>query len=226
MRILIQVFVVAALLLLTGCPPNPKPTSDSGVGDASGGTTTKVIVSNMTDAGATVNVSFGADSVVLPAAWPFCGVDAGLTCSFSLGAASSQSLPTGGQYLNASIAFNGPVGCGSTIAEFTANSTNGFGTADVSLVNGWNANVQITVDGQMLGPATDAGNVSTFGVFPFGCDICVARSQPPCGISNAGCTSPGSCGCKTGTQYNPTVPCQSTYQKSDAGSLVNVALLP
>lgn len=36
----------------------------------------------------------------------------------------------------------------------------------------------------------------------------------------------GACGCKSGTQYNPTVPCQVTYQMADAGSLVNVMLLP
>jgi len=67
------------------------------------------------------------------------------------------------------------------------------------------------------------------GVFPVGCDICVARQQPPCGISPCG-SSPNdggqTCGCHIGGQYNPIVPCQITYQQADAGSLVNVTLLP
>lgn len=196
-------------------PPTPSPF-------------TQVIVSNLTDASAVVNVSIGADSVVQPSSWSFCP-DAGSGCTFNLAAGQMQSLPTGGDYLNASIAFNGPVGCGSTIAEFTANNTNGYGTADVSLVNGWNADVQITVNGQTLGPAIAGNDSQVSGVFPNGCDICVARQRPPCGIVPCG-SSPNdggqACGCKTGGQYTPTVPCQVTYQQADAGSLVNVALVP
>lgn len=191
-------------------------------------------MSNLTDASAQVNISVGSDSVVLPSTWDFCHVDAGLMCSFKLAAGISRALPTGGQYLNASIAFNSPVGCsgpsgGPTIAEFTANNLNGYGTADVSLVNGWNAKVEILVDGQTLGPAKWQHNENVSGVFPYGCDICVARQNPPCGIPACG-SSPNDggqgCGCKPGGQYNPMVPCQITYQKADAGSLLNVALLP
>ncbi len=235
----LHAFVAALLaLVLAGCSGscscNP-PAPDAGPSDAAppdaptAGFDTKVVVSNMTDAGAVVNISIGADSKVMPAAWSFCGVDAGLTCSFPLPASGSQALPTGGQYLNASVAFNGPVGCGSTIAEVTANTGNGYGTADVSLVNGWNADVQITVNGQTLGPATKGDMSKVSGVFPNGCDVCVARQKPPCGIKPCG-SSPNdggqACGCKTGSQYNPTVPCQITYQKADAGSLVNIALVP
>jgi hypothetical protein len=197
--------------------PTPAPTSS---------TTTKVTISNLKDAAAVVNVSVGSDSVVQPSAWTFCGVDAGLTCSFTLAASAVREMSTGGKYLNASIAFNGPVGCGSTIAEFTANNPNGFGTADVSLVNGWSNNVRIYVDGHTLGPSYWNSGPSSYGVFPAFCDVCVAEQSPPCGKSPNGCTTPGSCGCKTGTQYNPTVPCQVTYQQADAGSLVNVALVP
>jgi hypothetical protein len=197
--------------------PTTFPATDAGA-------TTKAIVSNATDAGALVAFSFGADSVVQPGDWSFCP-DSG-PCSLQLAAAASQELPTDGRYLNLSIAFNGPVGCGSTVAEFTANNPNGYGTADVSLVNGWNADVAILVDGLTLGPALDAGNADALGVFPYACDICVARSGPPCGIPVAGCTTPGSCGCKAGSQYNPVPPCQVTYQKAGAGSLVNVMLVP
>jgi hypothetical protein len=86
--------------------------------------------------------------------------------------------------------------------------------------------VEITVNGQTLGPATSGDMSKTSGVFPLACDICVARSQPPCGFDAGGCTASGSCGCKSGTQYNPTVPCQITYQQADAGSQLSVALLP
>jgi hypothetical protein len=235
--------LVAAFLalVLTGCSgcPSPSPSDAGPVGPdvqqdvggseaASGGSTTRVVLSNTTDAGAVVNISVGSDSVVQPSAWAGCP-DAGLTCSLPLAASSSMALSTGGAYLNASIAFNGPVGCGSTIAEFTANNPNGYGTADLSLVNGFSNDVQIVIDGQKLGP-TGPGNMSQVsGVFPNGCDICVARQSPPCGISPCG-SSPNdggqTCGCKSGGQYNPTVPCQITYQKADAGSLVTVSLLP
>jgi hypothetical protein len=131
-----------------------------------------------------------------------------------------------GQYTNVTFAFNGPVGCGSSLAEFTANNPNGYGTADISLVNGWNAKLAIYVNGQTLGPSTWNSGPTTYGVYPGFCDVCVAEKNPPCGKSPAGCTTPGSCGCKTGTQYNPSTPCQVTYQQSDAGSLVNVALMP
>lgn len=144
--------VIPALLLAhcDGCPPSP-PSSDAGgdvvaetalletsIPDASEAATlpyasTRVMVSNTTDAGAIVNVSVGADSVVQPSAWSGCP-DAGLTCSFPLNAGTSQALAAGGNYLSAAVAFNGPVGCGNTIAEFTANNANGYGTADVSLV--------------------------------------------------------------------------------------------
>lgn len=223
-----RLILLVLLVALTGCSgcPAPSPSPDATPPAPEAGAATTAIVSNMTDAGATVNVSFGSDSVVQPSSWPFCGVDAGLTCTFPLAASSSQALPSGGQYLNVSIAFNGLVGCGSTIAEFTANSPKGYGTADVSLVNGWNADVQITVGGQTLGPATSGDNSKVSGVFPYGCDICVARQLPPCGIDAGGCTTPGSCGCKSGTQYNPTVPCQITYEAPDASSFINVTLVP
>lgn len=215
--------LVLCAVVLVGCPPPPSPPTPGPAPDAGAAASTHVQVSNATDAGAVVNVSFGTDSTVK--GWAFC-TPTSSGCTFSLPASSTQPLATGGQYLNASIAFNAPVGCGATIAELTANNANGYGTADVSLVNGWNADVAITVDGLTLGPAVDGGNASTFGVFPYGCDVCVARSSPPCGIPSTGCTAPGSCGCKAGSQYKPAVPCQATYQRADAGSTLTVELRP
>ena len=197
--------------------PAPAPTA---------GAPTRATLSNLTDAGATVNVSFGADSKVGPVAWSgFCTATPS-GCTLTLPAGSTRVLPMGGQYTNATFAFNGPVGCGSSLAEFTANNGNGYGTADISLVNGWNAKIAIYVNGQTLGPATSGDMSKTSGVYPVFCDLCVSEGSPPCGKSPVGCTTPGSCGCKSGTQYNPSVPCQITYQQADAGSLVNVALLP
>jgi hypothetical protein len=226
------IILTAALTTLTdcfGCPPHTPPTDaapEDFTPETAPNNTTEVIVSNTTSMGATVNISVGADSVVQPSTWAICNVDAGLTCSFTLDASSSRVLTTNGQYLNASITFNDLVGCGSTVAEFTANNPNGYGTADISLVNGVSNFIEIVVDDQILAAATDGGDTNALGVFPYGCDICVARQNPPCDIPSANCMTPGSCGCKTGTQYNPTVPCQITYQRADAGSILNVLLLP
>jgi hypothetical protein len=191
------------------------------------GPTTQAVLSNLTDAGASVNVSFGSDSVIGPSSWAsFCTATPS-GCTLSLPAGATQPLPMGGQYTNATFAFNGPVGCGSSLGEFTANNPNGYGTADISLVNGANAKIAIYVNGQTLGPAIPGGdNSKVSGVFPVACDLCVARGQPPCGFDAGGCTTSGSCGCKSGSQYNPSVPCQITYQRGGAGSLLNITLLP
>jgi len=194
------------------------------------GVVTRVIISNTTKTATTVNVSFGADSAVTTFA--FCSWVGG-QCTFPLAASASQELPLAGAYLNATFAFGGAVACGNTISEITANNANGYGTADVSLVNGYSNNISVTIvpgpDGGplVLGPPAGAsGNAQVFGVYPLACDICVARSQPPCGFDAGGCTTPASCGCKSGTQYNPTVPCQATYQQSTTGSIVTMSLTP
>ena len=56
----------------------------------------------------------------------------------------------------------------------------------------------------VLGPVTSpSGNEEAFGVFPDGCDVCVARLDPPCGFRK------GKTGCKAGVDpYHPKVPCQ------------------
>jgi len=190
---------------------------------------THAVLSNLTDAGAVVNVSFGSDSVVGPTNWASFGTAAPSGCTLTLPAGAAQALPMGGQYTSATFAFNGPVGCGSSLGEFTANNANGYGTADISLVNGWNATLAIVIGGVTLGPAVEGDNSQVSGVFPYGCDICVARQKPPCGIDPCG-SSPNdggqACGCHSGGQFAPTVACQITYQQVDAGSLINVELLP
>jgi hypothetical protein len=55
----------------------------------------------------------------------------------------------------------------------------------------------------LLGPPKGKdGNEKVLGLFPYGCDVCVARVSPPCGIPK------GRIGCKHGTQYKPDVVCQ------------------
>jgi hypothetical protein len=69
-------------------------------------------------------------------------------------------------------------------------------------------------------PAGASGNESVLGIFPYGCDICVARQAPPCGIPT------GSDGCKTGTQSNPAVPCQLQGAVKGGGGTLAVSLEP
>lgn len=164
--------------------------------------------------------AFGADSVVLPAAWTFCTSTAKLTCQFTLPGHGTQALPLGGKYLNVTFAFDAQVGCGSTKAELNLNNPKWYDIADVSLVDGYSNKIAITVNGTKLGPPNGAaGNEKVLGVFPLGCDICTARQSPPCGMK------PGKSGCKRGTQYKPDVPCQFQGAVMGGGSIVNVSYL-
>jgi hypothetical protein len=179
-----------------------------------------ISVANQTDGEATVYVSFGSNSVVLPANWSFCVATSNLTCSFKLPASKSQDLPLAGKYLNATISFDAGVGCGSTKAEININNPNWYDILDVSLVDGYSNKISITTGTTTLGPPAGRDeNEKIFGVFPYGCDICVARQSPPCGIPT------GNNGCKTGTQYKPDVPCQYQGPTIGGGSSINVALV-
>ncbi len=180
-----------------------------------------VIVTNDTMEDTTVFVAFGADSVVLPADWSFCKSTAGLTCSFSLQKKSTQPLPIGSKYLNATMSFGAPVGCNTTKAEMNVNNPKWYDVTDVSLVDGFSNIISMeisdSIGGHELGPPNGAqGNEKVFGVFPLGCDICTARQHPPCGIK------PGPEGCKAGTQYKPDVPCQYQGPTMSGGSNIAV----
>lgn len=181
------------------------------------GSSTTVSVHNGTDAATTVYVSFGSDSKILPADWPFCsGSD--LTCNFELNSKETKSLPTSG-YLNATFAFGDPVGCGVTKAEVNVNNPAWYDILDVSLVDGYSNNIQMTATPSgkaalRLGPPNgEYGNSDVYGLFPYGCDICVEKQNPPCGIAK------GKKGCKKGTQYNPDVPCQWQGASMGGGEL-------
>ena len=188
--------------------------------DAPSLTTTLAIANDGT--ATTVFVSFGADSVVLPATWQFCLATAPLNCSFALPAHATQTVAVNA-YLNATLSFGGQ-GCGTSKAELNLHNPEWFDTADVSLVDGWNRDLSITLDGVQLGPTLGAsGNASVFGVFPLGCDVCVARQSPPCGFAPS--PTPGSAGCKSGTQYQPAVPCQAQGKHKGGGGSILVKVL-
>jgi len=186
------------------------------------GTTTSsvLILSNETGNDATVYVTFGSGSQVLPKHWLFCKPTSDLTCEFPLKTNGNRSLPLEGQFLSATIAFNAPVGCGATKAELNLNNLTWYDTADISLVDGFNVNMAMDADGTKLGPTKGKnGNEIVFGVFPLGCDICVSRQQPPCGMPT------GADGCKKGTQYDPEVPCQWQGTKMGGGSVIRLSLV-
>jgi hypothetical protein len=203
---------LAVVLALTGCPPTPAPSG------------TKVAVKNEAS-DAAVYVAFGADSSVGPSDWSFCSATSDLTCSFPLSGGANQPLPTGGAYLNATLTFDAPVGCGTTKAEINVNNPKWYDTFDVSLVDGYSNKVKIVataLDGTSttLGPPNgDTGNASVFGVYPYGCDICVARQNPPCGIPV------GTDGCKAGTQDDPDVACQFQGAAKGGGGSVEIVFL-
>ncbi len=204
------------IISLAGCPINPAPTP-------SVGHPTSLTVQNLTDKPTTVYVAFGSDSVIVPGSWSWCTKSGKLTCSFPLGAFDSRVMDNkDGGYLNATLSFANPVGCGVTKAEVNINNPNWYDILDVSLVDGFSNRVSIVAESMVgtedesvtLGPATDGPtDADLLGVYPFGCDICVERQSPPCGIAK------GKTGCKAGTQYDPTPPCQWQGASKGGGDL-------
>lgn len=193
-----------ALLLLTACEP-PASTSLS--------------VSNTTTSSTTVYVAFGSDSVITADDWDFCS-GSGLNCNFDLAASASKPLPNpDGKYVNATFSFGEPVGCGSTKAEVNINNPSWYDILDVSMVDGYNKKIKIDATPKkgsvitMGPPKGQTGNESVYGLFPYGCDICVERQDPPCGIPK------GKVGCKEGTQNDPKVPCQYQGPTKGGGNL-------
>lgn len=178
---------------------------------ASGGTS--VTIRNPSPDAVTVAVAFGSDSKVLPANWAFCTASGPLTCSFGLDGKKNRVLPLEGAYMNATFAFGSAVGCGSTKAEVNANNPSWYNTVDISLVDGFSTPLTIAYKdpsgSRTFSVSQKAGNERAPAVYPLGCDTCVARTKPACGMS------PGKDGCKGGTQFKPDVPCQ--FQGSTMG---------
>ena len=195
---------IGGVVTLAGIGAVERCSQDDGTGPGR----SQIVIENVTGEPTTVHVAFGADSAIKD--WPFCG-GVPPACTFTLKAYGRRSLPLKGAYLNATISFDAPVGCGVTKAEINTNNPKWYSTIDVSLVDGYSNRIAIVVqphtggiDAAVLGPPVDSvdGNEWVFGLFPYGCDICVDRQNPPCDIPK------GNKGCKTGTQYKPHVPCQ------------------
>lgn len=224
-----RIFLLILTLILGACHsscPGPSPGPGPGPSDAAptpAPTWSTARAKNARSVPTTAYVAFGADSVVKPADWSFCTPSGALTCSFSLAPNEERDLPNGGRYVNFTLSFGAPVGCGSTKAEMNLmNPAWDKDTADVSLVDGFNLKVKISAPGtEPLGPPAGAsGNEKTFGVFPLGCDVCVAKQNPPCGQSP--CKGP-TCGCKAGPDpYHPDVPCQASNPRPRAYTIALV----
>lgn len=219
----IGVLSLGALVLVQSCKCRPHapvmPASTDGSADTAAGTV--LLVTNKTRAEATVYFTFGSDSVVVPATWSsFCTPVSGLTCTFQLAAEKTRILPATGAYLNATVTFDNPATCGVTKIEVNLNNPSWYDTADISLVDGFSKFVYVEANGTLLGPTRGKDqNERVFGVFPFGCDVCTARQNPPCGIPK------GTAGCKTGSQYKPDVPCQYQGPTKGGGGKVEIVLL-
>jgi len=213
------------ILLIASCskcdsPSSPDAPDAPDTADASSLAQATASITNATPVDVTVYVAFGASSQMGPsAAW--CP-GSGLNCSFPLAKNTSLLVPVQGQHLNASISFGAPVTCDATKAEVDLNNPVWYDTADVSLVDGYNGSVRIDIVDQgaslSLGPPNGKnGNEKVFGLFPYGCDICIARQSPPCGIPT------GKNGCKEGTQFAPTIPCQ--YQGKTMGGGISATIV-
>ena len=214
--------VVAALALSScvkiECPPENKPTVQHHLDVPS-----QVVILNATNEDTVAYFAFGADSVVLPSSWSFCTATSNLNCSFPMKANTARALPAP-DYLNATITFGAAVGCGTTKAELNVNNPKWYDTVDISLVDGYSNDILIEyadkAGAKRIGPVLGkSGNEKAFGVYPLGCDICVARQNPPCG------QTPGTDGCKSGSQYKPDVPCQYQGATMGGGAFVSVALV-
>lgn len=181
-----------------------------------GGGKATAMITNLSGAPIRMHVKFGAGTK----AHPFCG---GASCVVPIPDKATINIPTGGKYLNATLAFDAPVGCGATKVELDLNNPKWFDIVDVSLVDGWNREVEIALKDpggtKKIGPVESAiGNEKAFGVYPLACDICVERQSPPCGYE------PGKTGCKSGTQYKPDVPCQYQGTVMGGGTAVTVTV--
>jgi hypothetical protein len=189
-----------------------------------------VTITNTQGQPATIFINFGADSAInANDLGSLCGKpNSPLNCQFQLGPNGSQQIPNPQmKYINMTLAFNAPITCGTTKAEMTVNNPNFCDVFDVSVVDGFNERMQITVDERPVGQLVTLGpplgltkNQNVFGVFPYGCDRCAANVSPPpaCG------PYPGNSACHAGTEFNPIPVCQ--YQSNQPNASVQIVLLP
>jgi hypothetical protein len=198
-------------------------------------------MTNTTSAAVTVYMHFAAVGGACPASNPplgpgdvsFCENISGLTCNFQLdaagGATATRTFPTiANRCLSGTFSFGLEVSCASptgvTGAEYSLNVASGFQqTLNISLVNGWNHDIQMDVSSPggidtTLGPTTGLDTTDVVGVYPNGCDLCQSRQSPPCPGLFPALTPGSSNGCN-----GADVPCQ--LNPVPAGSTVEVKLL-
>lgn len=212
---------------------------------ASGAST--LVMTNTTATATTVHMHFAAQGGGCPAGnpptrpedVPFCRniepwtAANGGSCTFVLDAAgggnASRTLPTvAGRCLSGTFTFDADLACtapsGVTGAEYSLNLEAPFQqTLNISLVNGWNHDIQMSVSSpgggsSTLGPTNGIDTTGLVGVYPNGCDVCQSRGAPPCtGLYPS--LGPG-----TSSGCNPAgTPCQ--LNPVPAGSTVEVQLL-
>jgi hypothetical protein len=234
-RTLLALLAAAFLVACPGPGPCPVPPAPV-VPDAGPAVGTQVTLAlaepalgaTATPTSATIYVAFGADSAVTSATWAsWCTPDGALNCSFVL--TGEKQLDLGGAYLNATFSSGMPVGCGATKTEINANNPSWYDTYDVSLVDGFNrpAEIRYTAPGakepEIFAALAATGNEKAVGVFPAGCDICVQRQSPPCGIAPGPVNGDG---CKAGTQYDPSPVCQFQSPVKGGGGAVTAVFWP
>lgn len=136
-------------------------------------------------------------------------LEAGETDVVNFGGCTTQYMP-----INITADAYPQTGC--SVTQFELNLCAGGGPTyqdsyDISLVNGFNYPGEIKPDsGQPIMVCCPTPNSTNPGVFPWGCDICTAQSPnggSPCPTSNPDC--------KSGTQYNPAVPCVYTVNSTN-----------
>jgi hypothetical protein len=194
----------------------------------------KVIVKNMQDKNAEVNVNFSSISEInknsLGSLCDKRGTGSNLNCGFDLGPKEHKEITNPlFKMVSLSLAFNKPVSCGATKAELTVNAKTDD-VFDVSVVDGFNEKIAMIFDSNTgnqikLGPPNGlTGNEKVYGVFPYGCDICAGRLTPP---KACGPYPPKNIGCKGGTESKPDVICQySLNHPGENTGVMTIYLLP
>jgi hypothetical protein len=186
-----------------------------------------VLVNNQSTA-AEVFITFDSSSVInVSNVGAFCDSQsvAPAHCHLTLAPNKSVELPNPDfKYVQMALSFNHDVTCGATKAEVAANNPNWYDVEDVSVVDGYNNNIELdatdkgTITPVKLGPPKGkTGNQKIFGVFPFACTQCAAILRPPCG-------SNGPSECHAGLESAPIPPCQ--YQINATDGTIDVILQP
>lgn len=224
-KVFVATLALFVLAVFTGIPKNA---------ESAGSKKVKVIVKNMQDKNAEVNINFSNISEInknsLGSLCDKRGTGSNLNCGFDLGPKEQKEITNPlFKMISLSLAFNKPINCGATKAELTVNAKTDD-VFDVSVVDGFNEKIAMifatnTGNQIKLGPPNGlTGNENVYGVFPYGCDICAGRLTPP---KACGPFPPKNIGCKSGTENNPNVICQYslTHPGENAG-VMTIYLLP